>query len=124
LTGETGEFPYTFNYNGVEFRRIAKLMGVPFEFPNPQVVVKDVWPPRMRTLDAPIDKEKQMLAYYISRLAAAAALQNKDWPSQVVQALDNAGMDGKAMDADVKSNAKSYDDQLTKNLWGTDRNRS
>ena len=27
-------------------------------------------------------------------------------------------MDGKAMDADVKSNAKSYDALLTKHLWG------
>ena len=136
LTGETGEFPYTYNYNVVEFRRIAKFMGVPFEFPNPPVVVQDVWAPRTRTLDAPIGEKNQKLAYYISRLAAAAALQNKgeafldsvyrmiwngqtkDWPSQVVQALDNAGMDGKAMDADVKSNAKSYDGQLRKHLRG------
>jgi 2-hydroxychromene-2-carboxylate isomerase len=136
LNGEEGEFPYTYNYNVVEFRRIAKFMGLPFEFPNPQVVVQDVWPPRTRTLDTPIGEENQKLAYYISRMAAAAALQNKgaafldsvyriiwngstkDWPSQVVPALENAGLDGKAMDDDVRSNPKTYDDVLTKNLSG------
>jgi 2-hydroxychromene-2-carboxylate isomerase len=134
LTGEEGDFPYTFNYNAVEYQRIAKFMGLPFQFPNPQVVVQDVWPPLMRTLDAPIREENQKLAYYISRLAAAASLQHKgeafldsvyrmiwsgqtkDWPSQVVQALDNAGMDGKSMDADVNSNPTAYDALLHKNL--------
>ena len=136
LTGEKGEFPYTYNYNVVEYTRIAKFMGLPFAFPNPQVVAENVWPPLTRTLDAPIGEENQKLAYYISRLAAAAALQNKgeafldnvyrmiwngqtkDWPSQVIPALDRAGMDGKAMDADVRSNKKSYDAQLRKHLRG------
>jgi 2-hydroxychromene-2-carboxylate isomerase len=136
LTGEEGEFPYTYNYNAVEFRRIAKFMGLPFEFPDPQVVVQELWPPRTRTLDAPIGEENQELAYYISRMAVAAALQNKgeafldsvyrmiwngstkDWPNRVVPALENAGLDGKAMDEDVRSNPKTYDDILMKNLSG------
>ena len=67
-------------------------------------------------------------------MAAAAALQNdsevflnsvyrmiwtgktKDWPSQVVAVLENAGLDGKAMDDAVRSNPKSYDQVLMKNL--------
>jgi 2-hydroxychromene-2-carboxylate isomerase len=134
LNSEEGEFPYTYSYNVVEYRRIAKFMDVPFELPNPQVVVQDIWPPLSRTLDAPIGEENQKNAYYISRMAAAAALQNdseafldsvyrmiwsgktKDWPSQVVAVLDNAGLDGKAMDAAVKANPKSYDQVLMKNL--------
>ena len=134
LNNEEGEFPYTYSYNAVEYRRIAKFMDVPFEYPNPQVVVQDVWPPLTRTLDAPIGEENQRNAYYISRMAAAAALQNdseafldsvyrmiwsgktKDWPSQVVVELENAGLDGKAMDDDVRSNARSYDQVLMKNL--------
>jgi 2-hydroxychromene-2-carboxylate isomerase len=134
LDSEEGEFPYTYNYNVVEYRRIAKFMDVPFEHPNPQVVVQDVWPPLTRTLNSPIGEENQKNAYYISRMAAAAALQNqseafldsvyrmiwsgktKDWPSQVVAALDSAGLDGKAMDDAVTSNPKSYDQVLMKNL--------
>jgi len=134
LTGEEGEFPYTYTYNNVEFRRLAAFLGVPFEYPNPQVVVQDVWPPLTRTLDAPIGEENQKNAYYISRMAAAAALQNKgeafldsvfrmiwdgtadDWPNEVVSALEEAGLDGKAMDDDVKANPKTYDDVLMKNL--------
>lgn len=134
LTGEEGEFPYTFTYNSVEFRRIAQFMGLPFEYPNPQVVVQDVWPPLTRSLDAPVGEENQKLAYYISRLAAAAGLQNKgeafldhvfrmiwdgqtkDWTSHVVQALNDAGLDGKAIDDDVKVNPQSYDYMLASNL--------
>ena len=134
LTGEEGEFPYTFNYNNVEFRRLAAFLGVPFEYPNPQVVVQDVWPPLTRTLDAPVGEKNQKNAYYISRMAAAAAIQNKgemfldsvfrmiwdgtadDWPNEVVSALEAAGLDGKAMHDDVKSNPKTYDDILMKNL--------
>jgi len=134
LTGQEGEFPYTYNYNVVEFRRIAKFMGVPFEFPNPQVVVQDVWPALTRTLEAPIGEENQKNAYYISRMAQAAALQGhseafldsvyrmiwagqaKDWPSQVVSTLEKAGIDGRAMVADAKANPGTYDAYLMKNL--------
>ena len=70
---EDGEFPYTFTYNVNEYRRIAKLMDVPFEYPNPQVVVQEVWPPLTRTLDAPSGEENQKNAYYISRMAAASS---------------------------------------------------
>ena len=42
--------------------------------------------------------------------------KTKDWPSQVVAALDSAGLDGKAMDDAVRSNPKSYDQVLMKNL--------
>jgi 2-hydroxychromene-2-carboxylate isomerase len=133
LTGEEGEFPYTYAYNNVEFRRLAKFLGVPFAYPNPQVVVQDVWPPLTRTLDAPIGEDNQKTAYYISRMAAAAALQDKgeafmdsvfrmiwdgttkEWPVQVIPALEKAGVDGKAMDDDVKANPKTYDDILAKN---------
>jgi len=134
LTGQEGEFPYTYTYNNVEFRRLAAVLGVPFEYPNPQVVVQDVWPPLTRTLDAPVGEENQKNAYYVSRMAAAAALQNKgeafldsvfrmiwdgtadDWPNNVVSALEEAGLDGKAMDDAVKSDPKTYDDVLMKNL--------
>ena len=134
LTGQEGEFPYTYTYNNVEFRRLAAFLGVPFEYPNPQVVVQDVWPPLTRTLDAPVGEENQKNAYYVSRMAAAAALQNKgeafldsvfrmiwdgtadDWPNNVVSALEEAGLDGKAMDDAVKSDPKTYDDVLMKNL--------
>jgi 2-hydroxychromene-2-carboxylate isomerase len=134
LNSEEGEFPYTYSYNVVEYRRIAKFMDLPLELPNPQVVVQDVWPPLTRTLDAPIGEENQKNAYYISRMAAAAATQGhaetfldsayrmiwsgktKDWPGQVVAALDNAGLDGKAMDAAVRANPKSYDQVLMKNV--------
>jgi 2-hydroxychromene-2-carboxylate isomerase len=134
LTGEEGELPYTYTYNNVEYRRLAAFLGVPIEYPNPQVVVQDVWPPLTRTLDAPIGEENQKNAYYISRMAAAAALQNigeafmdsvfrmiwdgttDDWPKEVVPALEKAGLDGKAMDDDVKANPKTYDNILMKNL--------
>ncbi|RLA48461.1 MAG: hypothetical protein DRR42_16705 [Gammaproteobacteria bacterium] len=135
LNGEEGDFPYTYNYNVVEFRRIAKFLDVAFELPNPQVVVQDVWPPLTRSLDAPIGEENQKLAYYVSRMAAAAALQHqgeafldsvyrmiwngtRDWPNQVIPALEKAGLDGKAMDDDVRSNPKNYDNVLMKNLSG------
>ena len=42
--------------------------------------------------------------------------KSKYWPSQVVAALENAGLDGKAMDDAVRSNPKSYDQVLMKNL--------
>jgi 2-hydroxychromene-2-carboxylate isomerase len=131
---EDGEFPYTYTYNVNEYRRIAKFMDVPFEYPNPQVVVQDVWPVLTRTLDAPSGEKKQKNAYYISRMAASAALRNvgeafldnvyrmiwngktKDWPSQVVAVLENAGLDGKAMDADVRSQPEIYDRVLRKNM--------
>jgi 2-hydroxychromene-2-carboxylate isomerase len=134
LTGEEGELPYTYTYNNVEYRRLAEFFGVPIEYPDPQVVVQDVWPPLTRTLDAPIGEENQKNAYYVSRMAAAAALQNigeafmdsvfrmiwdgttEDWPKEVVPALEKAGLDGKAMDDDVKANPKTYDQILMKNL--------
>lgn len=134
LTGEEGEFPYTFDYNSVEFMRLAKMLGLPFAYPNPQVVVQDVWPPATRTLDAPIGEKKQKKAYYLSRMAAAAALQDKgeafmdsvyrmiwngatrDWPDQVIPVMEKAGFDAKAMDDDVKANPKKYDDILAENL--------
>ena len=133
LSSEEGELPYTYTYNNVEFRRLAKFIGVPFEYPNPQVVVQDVWPPLTRTLDAPIGEKMQKKAYYISRMAAAAALQDKgdafmdsvfrmiwdgtarNWPEQVITALEKAGFDAKAMDDDVRANPKRYDDILAKN---------
>ena len=134
LTGEEGEFPYTYEYNMVEFRRLAKFLGVPFEVPSPQVVVQEVWPPLTRSLDAPIGEENQKKAYYISRMAAAAALQEKseafldsvfrmmwdgstrDWPDQVIPVLEKAGFDAKAMHDDVNANPKKYDEVLKKNL--------
>lgn len=134
LTGQEGEFPYTYTYNSVEFHRLAKFFEIPFKYPTPQVVVQDVWPPLTRTLDAPIGEENQKNAYYVSRLAAAAALRNQgeafmdsvfrmiwdgsveDWSSKVVSSLTAAGMDGQAMHDDVLANPSTYDDLLMKNL--------
>ena len=133
LTGEEGEFPYTYPYNRVEYRRLAKFLGVPLGSPNPQVVVQEVWPPLTMSLAAPIGEENQKNAYYISRMAVAAALQNKseafldsifrmiwdgttkNWPDQVIPVLEKAGLDARAMDDDVKANPKTYDDVLAKN---------
>jgi 2-hydroxychromene-2-carboxylate isomerase len=133
LTGEEGEMPYTYTYNNVEFRRLAKFLGVPFEYPNPQVVVQDVWPPLIQSLDAPIGEKKQKNAYYISRMAVAAALQNKgeafldsvfrmiwdgttrNWPDRVIPVLEKAGLDARAMDDDIRANPKRYDDVLANN---------
>ena len=133
LTGEEGEMPYTYIYNNVEFRRLAKFLGVPFEHPNPQVVVQDVWPPLTQSLDAPIGEKNQKNAYYISRMAVAAVLQNKgeafldsvfrmiwdgttrNWPDRVIPVLEKAGLDARAMDDDIKTNPKMYDDVLAKN---------
>ena len=133
LTGEEGEFPYTFIYNNVEYRRLAKRFGVPFEYPNPQVVVQNVWPPLTQTQDAPIGEKNQKTAYYISRMAVAAVLQNKgevfmnsvfrmiwdgktsNWLDRVIPVLEKAGLDAMAMHNDVKANPKKYDDILAKN---------
>ncbi len=133
LTGEEGEFPYTYTYNNVEYRRLAKFLGVPYGYPNPQVVVQDVWPPLTMSIAAPIGEENQKNAYYISRMAVAAVLQNKgeafldsvfrmiwdgttkNWPDRVIPVLEKAGLDARAMDDDVKANPKTYDNVLVKN---------
>lgn len=133
LTGEEGEMPYTYIYNNVEFRRLAKFLDMPFEYPNPQVVVQDVWPPLIQSLDAPIGEKNQQNAYYISRMAVAAVLQNKgeafldsvfrmiwdgttrNWPDRVIPVLEKAGLDASAMDDDIRANPKRYDDVLANN---------
>lgn len=133
VTREEGDFPYTFNYENIESQRIAKFLGVSFKYPNPQVVIQDTWPPYTRTLDPLKGEEKQKNAYYVSRMAAAAQLKDKgdafldsvfriiwdgsvaDWPSQISQALETAGLDGRRMDADVKANPAKYDKVLAEN---------
>ena len=35
LNGQEGEFPYTFNYENIESHRVAKFLGVPFQYPKP-----------------------------------------------------------------------------------------
>jgi 2-hydroxychromene-2-carboxylate isomerase len=133
LNGHEGDFPYTFNYENIESQRIAKFLGVPFKYPNPQVVNQDTWPPYTRTLDPPMGEEKQKNAYYLSRMAAAAQLQDKgdafldsvfrmiwdgsvaDWPSQIIPAMKTAGMNAEVMDADVRTNPAKYDKFLAEN---------
>jgi 2-hydroxychromene-2-carboxylate isomerase len=133
LSGEEGEFPYTFNYENIESQRIAKFLGVPFKYPNPQVVNQDTWPPYSRTLDPPMGEENQKNAFYVSRMAAAAQLQDQgdafldsvfrmiwdgsvaDWTSQISQAMETAGLEGRRMDADVKANPAKYDKVLAEN---------
>ena len=133
LTGQEGEFPYTFSYENIECQRIAKFLGVPFKYPNPQVVIQDTWPPYTRTLDPLPGEVKQKNAYYVTRMAAAAQLQDKgdafldsvfrmiwdgsvaDWPGQIIPAMNAAGLNAKAMDADVRANPANYDKILAEN---------
>jgi 2-hydroxychromene-2-carboxylate isomerase len=133
LTGQEGEFSYTFNYENIESQRVAKFLGVPFKYPNPQVVIQDTSPPYTRTLDPLKGEENQRNAYYLSRLAAAAQLEDAgdafldsvfrmiwdgsvaDWPSQIIPAMNAAGMNAKMMDANVKANPVKYDKVLEEN---------
>ena len=133
LSGEEGEFPYTFNYENIECQRIAKFLGIPLKYPNPQVVLQDTWPPYTRTLDPAKGEENQKNAYYVSRMAAAAQLQDQgdafldsvfrmiwdgsvaDWPGQIIPAMEAAGLNAQVMDADVRANPAKYDKVLAEN---------
>jgi 2-hydroxychromene-2-carboxylate isomerase len=133
ITGQEGAFPYTFNYNNIEMQRIAKFLRVPFKYPNPQVVVQDTHPPYTRTLEAPAGEGNQKNAYYVSRMAVAAQLEGKgeafldsvfrmiwdgsveDWPSQVIPAMERAGVDARAVKSRVKKDPKELDRILKAN---------
>jgi 2-hydroxychromene-2-carboxylate isomerase len=133
ITGQEGEFPYTFNYNNIEMQRIAKFLQIPFKYPNPQVVVQDSHPPYTRTLDAPTGEKNQQHGYYVSRMAVAANLQGKgeafldsvfrmiwdgsveDWPNRVIPAMERAGLNARAMHSSVTSNPVKFDNILKEN---------
>jgi 2-hydroxychromene-2-carboxylate isomerase len=129
---KAGGFPgvpwYRWNYDMIDQHRVAKRHGIPFRRPLPEVVVQDTWPPYTLTLNIPKGEQNQPLVYLVSRCAAAAKLQNKggefldhvshmlwdgtvdNWPDHLAEYMNRAGMDGKAVLADVKANPKKYDD--------------
>lgn len=129
---KSGGFPgapwYRWNYDMVDQHRVAKRHGIPFRRPRPEVVVQNTWPPYTLNLHIPEGEQNQPYVYLVSRCAAAAKLQNKGdefldhvmhmmwvgivdyWPDHLAEYMDRAGMDGKAVLADIKANPKKYDD--------------
>ena len=113
--------------------RVAKRLGIPFRRPRPEVVDQHTWPPYKLTLEIPVGEENQPYVYLITRCAAAAQMQGSglqfldhvshmlwdgtvdNWPKHLGEYMDRAGLDGKAILADVKANPKKYDDRLDAN---------
>jgi 2-hydroxychromene-2-carboxylate isomerase len=134
---KSGGFPgvpwYRWNYDMMDQHRVAKRLGIPFRRPRPEVVLQNSWPPYKLTLEIPEGEKNQPNVYLVTRCAAAAQLQGKglqfldhvshmlwdgtvdNWPEHLGEYMDRAGMDGKAILADVKANPKKYDDRLNAN---------
>ena len=128
---KSGGFPaapwYRWNYDMIDQHRVAKRHGIPFRRPRPEVVKQDTWPPYMLTLKIPKGEENQPYVYLVSRCAAAAKLQDKsgefldhvshmlwdgtvdNWPDHLAEYMNRAGMNGKAVLADVHANPAKYD---------------
>jgi 2-hydroxychromene-2-carboxylate isomerase len=133
---KSGGFPgapwYRWNYDMIDQHRVAKRLGIGFRRPRPEVVIQDTWPPYEVSLNIPTGEQNQPHVYLISRCAAAAKMKDKggefldhvshmmwdgtvdDWPEHLAEYMIRAGMDGKAVLADVKANPKKYDDVLDK----------
>ena len=133
---KVGGFPgapwYRWNYDMMDQHRVAKFLGVPFRRPNPEPVVQNTYPPDSADLKMPPEQEQPYI-HHLTRLAAAAQDQDKglafldkvmrmmwdgstdNWPDFLIEYMDRAGMDGKATDADVKSNPDKYDAILEEN---------
>lgn len=131
---KTGGFPgvpwYRWNYDMMDQHRVAKRLGTPFRRPRPEVVLQNSWPPYKLTLEVSEGEKNQPNVYLVTRCAAAAQLQGKglqfldhvdrmmwdgtvdNWPEHLGEYMDRAGLDGKAILADVKANPKKYDDRL------------
>jgi 2-hydroxychromene-2-carboxylate isomerase len=131
---KSGGFPgapwYRWNYDMIDQHRVAKRLGIGFRRPRPEVVIQDTWPPYEVSLNIPTGEQNQPHVYLISRCAAAAKMKDKggefldhvshmmwdgtvdDWPEHLAEYMIRAGMDGKAVLADVKANPKKYDDVL------------
>ena len=128
---KSGGFPgvpwYRWNYDMVDQHRVARRHGIPFRRPRPEVVVQDTWPPYKLTLAIPKGEKNQPLVFLVSRCAVAAKLQDKggefldhvghmmwdgtvdNWPDYLAEYMNRAGMDGKAVLADIKANPQKYD---------------
>ena len=129
---KAGGFPgvpwYRWNYDMIDQHRVAKRLGIQFRRPRPEVVIQNTWPPYTLTLAIPKGEKNQPFVYLVSRCAAAARLQGKsdefldhvmhmlwngtvdNWPDHLAEYMSRAGMDGKAVLAEIKANPKKYDD--------------
>jgi 2-hydroxychromene-2-carboxylate isomerase len=128
---KSGGFPgipwYRWNYDMIDQHRVAKMMGIPFRRPRPEVVLQDTWPPYSLTLNIPTGEINQPNVFLVSRCAAAAMLQGKggafldhvshmlwdgtvdNWPDYLAEYMNRAGMDGEAVLADIHANPAKYD---------------
>ncbi len=128
---KSGGFPGTpwfrWNYDMVDQHRVAKRHGISLRRPRPEVVAQDTWPPYTLTLSIPTGEVNQPYVYLVSRCAAAAKLLGRGeqfldhvshmmwdgtvdyWPDRLAEYMDRAGMDGKAVLADVAANPAKYD---------------
>jgi 2-hydroxychromene-2-carboxylate isomerase len=133
---KAGGFPgapwYRWNYDMMDQHRVANFLGVPFRRPNPEPVVQNVYPPDSADLTKPPEQDQPYIVH-LTRLAAAAQDQDTglefldhvshmmwdgttdNWPDHLIEYMDRAGMDGKATDADVRSNPDKYDAILEEN---------
>jgi len=131
--GFPGIFWYRWNYDMIDQHRVAKFLGIPFRRPRPEPVIQNVTPPYTADLKLKGGPENQPNIYRVTRCAAAAQDQGKglefldhvdrmmwdgstdNWPEYLVEYMDRAGMDGKAVDADVAANPDKYDAILNEN---------
>jgi 2-hydroxychromene-2-carboxylate isomerase len=132
--GFPGAFWYRWNYDMIDSHRVAKFLGVPFRRPPPEPLEQNTFPPYTCDLKIDTDPAKHPNIYRVTRCAIAAQLQGNgleflnhvshmmwdgqtdDWPNHLVETMDRAGMDGKAVDADVAANPDKYDAIIAENM--------
>lgn len=121
---------YRWEYDMVDQHRVAKFHGIPFRRPHPEPVEQDTYPPATASLAIAKD---QPLMFRLTYLAVAAVEQGEglefldvvshmmwdgstdDWPDKLVDAMNKAGMDGAATDAEVAANPEKYEAIVQKN---------
>ena len=131
--GFPGVFWYRWNYDMVDQHRVAKFLGIPFRRPRPEPVIQNTIPPYTADLAIKNGPDDQPYIYRVTRCAAAAQEQGKglefldqvdrmmwdgstdNWPDFLIEYMDRAGMDGKAVDADVAANPDKYDAIIKEN---------
>lgn len=124
---------YRWNYDMIDAHRVAKFMGIPFRRPHPEPIIQNTHPPYTADLDLDHNPEHHPNIHRVVRCAAAAQMQGKgldflnhvmrmmwdgqtdNWPEHLVEYMERAGLDGKAIDEDVAANPDKYDAVLNEN---------
>jgi 2-hydroxychromene-2-carboxylate isomerase len=116
---------YRYLYDPMDMARVAKFHGIPYAFPQPDLVnqdfdslvVSEVYPHTYRLLHSSAAAQQADKAFQFAQrmFRHIYAGQTENWPDCIAEALTESGLDGAAVERDVADNPDKYEEIIQQN---------